>query len=72
MDFSKARFIEVDGIRTRYFDAGEGETAVQVELSHAAIVKTDGSSTQAGVSPTGSSIGFIGGLSVVWRTNFAS
>ena len=51
-------------------DAGEGETAVQVELSHAAIVKTDGSSTQAGISPTGSSIGFIGGLSVVWRTNF--
>ena len=28
MDFSKAKFIEVDGIRTRYFDAGEGETIV--------------------------------------------
>ncbi|MEC7490347.1 MAG: alpha/beta fold hydrolase [Pseudomonadota bacterium] len=28
MDFSKARFIDVDGIRTRYFDAGEGETVV--------------------------------------------
>jgi 2-hydroxy-6-oxonona-2,4-dienedioate hydrolase len=28
MDFSKAQFVDVDGIRTRYFDAGEGETVV--------------------------------------------
>ena len=28
MDFLKAKFIEVDGIRTRYIDAGEGETIV--------------------------------------------
>ena len=28
MDFSKAQFVDVDGIRTRYFDAGEGETIV--------------------------------------------
>ena len=28
MDFSQARYVDVDGIRTRYFDAGEGETVV--------------------------------------------
>ena len=28
MDFSQAKFVDVDGIRTRYFDAGEGELVV--------------------------------------------
>ncbi len=28
MDFSEAQFIDVDGIRTRYFDKGTGETVV--------------------------------------------
>ena len=28
MDFSEARFVDVDGIETRYFDKGEGETIV--------------------------------------------
>ena len=28
MDFSKARFVDVDGINTRYFDKGEGRTVV--------------------------------------------
>ena len=28
MDFSEAKFVDVDGIETRYFDKGEGETVV--------------------------------------------
>ena len=28
MDFTKAKFVDVDGIGTRYFDAGSGETVV--------------------------------------------
>ena len=28
MDISKARFVDVDGINTRYFDKGEGRTVV--------------------------------------------
>ena len=30
MDFSKAKFIDVDGIQTRYFDSGQGKTIVLV------------------------------------------
>ena len=28
MDISQAKFVSVDGINTRYFDKGEGETVV--------------------------------------------
>ena len=28
MDFTQAQFIDVDGIKTRYFDKGKGETVV--------------------------------------------
>ena len=28
MDFSQAKFVDIDGINTRYFDQGEGETIV--------------------------------------------
>ena len=28
MDFSQAKFVDVDGISTRYFDKGKGETIV--------------------------------------------
>ena len=48
--------------------AGEGDDAgTEVKLDHPAIVKTDATSTQAGITPSGNGIGGGGGIGIVYR-----
>ena len=47
--------------------SSSADNSVTIDVDDPSVVKTDGSSTQAGIDPTGSSMGVSGSFALVWE-----